>query len=186
MQIRQAVAADFDEVWQVVQEAIAALLASGSDQWGDFYPTSAHFEADIQHGHLFVAHRESKIIGLVALNDEQDPQYDEVWWKYPESTPLVVHRLIVSPSHQNQGIATQIMRFAEQHALDSGFDAIRLDAYKNNPASLKLYEHLGYSVVGRYISLIEARTFASLRSYLCSMAVRSTYSLHAVYSTSTV
>jgi len=46
------------------------------------------------------------------------------------------------------GIARQLMQFAENRASELDFGAIRLDAFIANPAALRLYASLGYQVAG--------------------------------------
>lgn len=148
MQIRKAKASEFDDIWQLVKASIAYLQEQTIDQWGDFYPTADIIQQDIEEAQLFVALDKDAIIGIIVLNDFQDPQYDEVWWNYPESNPMVVHRLVIDPKCQGKGFGYKLMEFAEKYAVEHDFTSIRLDAYKLNKASVKLYENMNYVHVG--------------------------------------
>jgi ribosomal protein S18 acetylase RimI-like enzyme len=61
---------------------------------------------------------------------------------------MVIHRLMVSPDSQGQGLGRRMLRFAERHAYDAGFAAIRLDVYTGNPRARGLYARHGYQPVG--------------------------------------
>jgi len=43
------------------------------------------------------------------------------------------------------------MNFAEEYARSSGYSSIRLDAFLQNKAALKLYEKRGYENVGTVV-----------------------------------
>lgn len=49
---------------------------------------------------------------------------------------------------QNKGIAKTTMQHIETELRQLGVDAIRLDAFTENPYALSLYENLGYKIVG--------------------------------------
>lgn len=60
----------------------------------------------------------------------------------------VVHRLCIHPEYQNHKIGYQAMMIIEHSLKENGISSIRLDAFSENPFSLKMYEKLGYKNVG--------------------------------------
>lgn len=54
--------------------------------------------------------------------------------------------LIVHPSKQNQGIATYLMKKAEEITLREGFDLICLSVEKHRKWQFEWYKRLGYEV----------------------------------------
>ena len=69
--IRLARPEDMDAVWALVQRAVAHMRSLGNPQWGEDYPTRAHYAADQARGELYVAVDEAgTILGAVCLNQE--------------------------------------------------------------------------------------------------------------------
>ncbi|HYZ93013.1 MAG TPA: GNAT family N-acetyltransferase [Actinomycetota bacterium] len=65
----------------------------------------------------------------------------------PEDGYLYVGRLSVLPAHRRRGIASAIMRFAEQIAADLGRPAVQVGVRESLPSNARLYESLGYETV---------------------------------------
>ena len=144
--IKKAKATDLEPVWAIVRRSIAAMVAAGIDQWDDRYPARTTLADDIAAGTLFILRRHAEPAGLVVLNTDQEPEYAELDWRFTGRV-LVVHRLVIDPRFQRQGLATRLMRFAENHAAGA-YDAIRLDAFAANPGAVAFYTRLGYRRVG--------------------------------------
>jgi ribosomal protein S18 acetylase RimI-like enzyme len=90
-----------------------------------------------------------QLVGCAALNQRQEPEYAEVDWLFKFEPIGVVHRLMVSPDHQDRGFAKVLMRGIEQEAMQRSYQAIRLDAYLHNPPALRLYAALHYRRAGQ-------------------------------------
>ncbi len=54
----------------------------------------------------------------------------------------------IKPPYRNHGLGTAMMNVAESDLLKRGYSQIRLNVARNNPAARRLYERLGYRVVG--------------------------------------
>jgi len=52
--------------------------------------------------------------------------------------------LYVVPEHRRRGIATALMRYAEDWARNRGDQQMGLQVFQSNQAALNLYSHLGY------------------------------------------
>ena len=144
--IRLALVSDFDEAMALIERAIAAMCASGIDQWDDHYPDETVIRDDIRSGSLHAATIGAALAGVIALNEQQEPEYANLRWTITGRI-LVAHRLAIDPQYQRRGVATALMRHAEQLAVHQ-YDAIRLDAFAANPGALALYDRLGYTRVG--------------------------------------
>ena len=84
----------------------------------------------------------------MALNEDQQPGYKDLVWDDAEGRPLVIHRLGVHPAFQKQGLAKQLVRFAEQYAGENSYSSIRLDTFSGNFQAVGLYNALKYKHVG--------------------------------------
>ena len=148
MDIVTATTQDLDAVMAIVQSCIAHMRAHGIDQWDDIYPDRATFEEDVANGTLYLAVERQVCRGIMVLNAYQDPAYATVAWHYREEPILVVHRLAVDPMYQGQGIASQLMDFAEAQGRSRGARALRLDAFSQNPSAVRLYMKRQYRLAG--------------------------------------
>jgi GNAT superfamily N-acetyltransferase len=146
---RLAVERDLNALCSLLQDCIAAMRTEGIDQWDDVYPSRAALASDIQSGTAYVATlSNAELVGFLALNEYQNPEYASVSWSIKGVPVAVVHRLMVHPAYQQKGVARFLMRFAEERALTLGYRAIRLDAFSANPRALRLYQAIGYRDAG--------------------------------------
>jgi ribosomal protein S18 acetylase RimI-like enzyme len=141
---------DLSLLMEVVRGCISVMENQGIHQWDNLYPDEKTLRNDIDTKTLWVARINGCIGGMIVLNEHQNSQYMLSKWQY-SGRILVVHRLMVAPAFQNQKLATQLMQFAEDYAAANQYDAIRLDAFADNPFALRLYRKLGYQQGARLI-----------------------------------
>jgi len=135
-------------VMKLITRAIARLDEMGIHQWDSIYPDEGTIKADIHKGTLHALMNKDKLAGILVLSEYQDPEYDEIQWEVPDTRPLILHRLCLDPEYQGKGISKLMMKHVEEFALENHYRSIRLDAFVENPISLKLYKSLGYSIRG--------------------------------------
>lgn len=147
--IRLAGDEDVVALMRLVHDCIAHMRRAGIEQWDELYPDEATLRGDVQERTMYLGGREDHgMIGAFVLNEYQNQEYAEVPWTITDLRVAVVHRLMVDPRHQRQGVARQLMRLAEERAIALGFGAMRLDAFSGNPSALRLYQDLGYRDAG--------------------------------------
>lgn len=146
-QIRDADLHDTDQLESLVRGCIAGMRAAGIQQWDEVYPDRATILNDVESRSAIVAVHEGLLVGMVVLNQHQDPEYADVAWKSLER-PAVVHRLMVAPAWEGRSVGQALMRFVERRALELGYGCIRLDAFQENVRALRFYERDGYQRVG--------------------------------------
>ena len=144
MIIEKATPDDIREILDLVHECIRDMSEHGMDQWNEIYPKDEIFVSDIENATLFVVKNEETIVGIIVLSQEQDKEYEAIPWRDGTGKFILVHRLAVLPSWQRQGIATQLMDFAEAFGRKNGFMSIRIDTYSHNPRTLSFFEKRGY------------------------------------------
>ncbi|WP_210411551.1 GNAT family N-acetyltransferase [Oceanispirochaeta crateris] len=93
------------------------------------------------------------------MNENQPSEYGQISWSTHENKILVVHRLSVHPDSQGKGIARIFMNFIKTFAQKEKYLFIRLDAYSENIAALKLYERMGYQRLGQIFIPFKDSTF---------------------------
>ena len=149
LSLRPALVDDLAAVTSLAHACIADLRARAIDQWDDIYPTRNRFSADVAAGSLYVASLPAQeVVAAFALDGQQDVEYATVPWTLLDGPVGVVHRFMVDPRYQGQGLARELMLFAEGLACELGFAILRLDAFSLNPAALRLYRGLGYHEPG--------------------------------------
>lgn len=140
---------ELDDILALTRACGKHMRENGIDQWDENYPDRASLERDIETNTLFAYRENDAVLGIVVLNETQDPEYCDIQWSTAESDRnIVVHRLAVSPEHQGKGIARKIMDFAEEWAKENKYDAIRLDTFSQNPRNQRFYKNRGYTELG--------------------------------------
>jgi ribosomal protein S18 acetylase RimI-like enzyme len=147
MKIRNAEAKDLSEIMGLISSCVEDMERRGIHQWDEIYPDEKTIRNDIDKKQLYLLEEDNQICGIIVLNELQEPQYKSVGWKFGGKT-LVVHRLAIRPAYQRKGMATKLMEFAYSYAIKRDYKTIRLDAFIQNPASVGLYEKLGYRKAG--------------------------------------
>ncbi|HCM27698.1 MAG: hypothetical protein A2Z99_07165 [Treponema sp. GWB1_62_6] len=145
--VRKASEADLPAIMRIVAETVRIMAAEGNDQWNDEYPRAEDFRTDISKEELFVDEEAGAVCGFVCVNREEPPEYGPVPWSRSRSA-TVVHRLAVDPDLRGRGIASILMRFAEETAAGNGTGYLRSDTYSKNPRMNGLFEKLGFRRAG--------------------------------------
>ena len=146
--IQKACIEDKTAIITIIQDAVADMESKGIHQWDEIYPDEEIIYKDLRDEHLYVYMDNDSVKGIVVLNEHQDKEYESICWKYNSGSQLVVHRLCVDPRFQGQGIARQLMAYAEEYGKESQYGSIRLDSFINNDRACNLYERLGYTNAG--------------------------------------
>ena len=149
--LEKATAGDRDAIVALVYAVVERLNQSGIPQWDEAYPNETDVDDDLAKHQLYIARNGEKIAGIITLNKESDPAYQNGTWEYNGPDYWVVHRQCVSPDMQGQGIGRQMMDLAETMLRESGVKSLRLDAFSQNPHALRLYQKLGYRVAGEAV-----------------------------------
>lgn len=149
MEFRKATPRDLTEVFGVYKAAILHMQQNGIDQWDDLYPSYDILKEDIESGTMYVGEEGKTIAVAFALSHQQEEEYEAGAWQYADLPFQVIHRLCVNPAFQNKGVGGQAMAFIEMTLKNGGVKVIRLDAFRENPAALHLYEKTGYRRVGQ-------------------------------------
>ena len=148
MEFRVAQSNDLAEVMALFRAATLAMDALRVFQWDEVYPSVEIVQEDIDRTQMQVGLADGKIVAVFALEPCRENDYENANWRYPATEFVVLHRLCVHPAFQGQGIAKLAMDYLEQEVRSRGIHAIRLDAFPQNPAAIRLYESRGYEKAG--------------------------------------
>ncbi|NLB89982.1 MAG: GNAT family N-acetyltransferase [Clostridiales bacterium] len=140
--------ADFARVCALYQKGIAHMEAQGLEQWSwGIYPNETLIQEDLAKEESFLLFVKGELAGVFVLNDYQDPEYLSVPWQYG-LRPLMMHRLMIDPDLQKQGLGKAVMDWIFSYGKEQGYDSIRLDTYSQNLGALALYRKMGYRESG--------------------------------------
>ena len=145
---RKAVSDDLSEILALYKAVVRNMIESGINQWSDEYPNREVLAEDIEKGELIIAESSGIIIGAFVMNEFADEDYYKADWQYPDLRWCVIHRLCVLPSCHRQGVALKMMEYAENKAMEDGYESIHLDTFSGNPKALALYHKIGFTDVG--------------------------------------
>ena len=103
----------------------------------------------VEANYTYIVKNGEDIIGSIAFNNLPPTEYKKVNWLLDTDNVLCVHGLAVLPKFQRDGIATRLMDFAENFAIENKYKSIRLDTYTTNSAAINLYEKRQYKKCGQ-------------------------------------
>lgn len=127
------------------------MLNSGLNQWLGNYPAYENFYEDFLKEGLYVYFADKTIIGSISILPENDEAYKEVIWE--SDNALVVHRILVNPNYQGQGIGKELINFSIQKGLNEGYSAIKIDTHPDNLKMQKMLKTLGFIYRGYLASI---------------------------------
>ena len=157
--IRLAQPSDLDTIDQIAEQAILHMAASNIPQWDLSYPRRLHFAKDVEDGVLFVYEQEGRIAGVMALRPEQDPPYENIQgWTVPHGESLVIHRVVIDPKLERQGIFQHLMDFAIQTAKDKHYQSIKIDTHHDNYKMRRFLDKNGFVHIG-YLAVIDREAY---------------------------
>lgn len=148
LEFRLGTAMDLEEITTLFEGAKELMISQNILQWDDIYPTKEDYEEDIKNGQLYVGIYDGIIASVFTVNRNCDEQYGNGEWNYSGNRWMTIHRLCVNAKVQNKGIGTATMKEIERLVKHMGTEAIRLDAFTQNPFSLSMYRKLGYKETG--------------------------------------
>ena len=151
MIFRKAIKSDTINIMKVYAAAINHMEEMGIHQWDELYPSKNIICEDIRNKELYIGLSDDKIVSAFTLNPTHDNEYEIGNWLYGNLRFSVVHRLCVNSSCQGKQIGTQTMEYIEDTLKSENYEAVRLDAFSQNPVALRLYEKLGYCKVGEVV-----------------------------------
>lgn len=144
MQIEAVERNGLNAAYSILLECNRALEAQGLMQWDSQYPSRAFFGDAITDKSLFALSDNRRMCGVVVLNESQPPEWSAAAWHIQEPPFLVIHAFAIAPNLQGRGLGQHLLHFCEARATERNYTSIRLDAFSENSAAVRFYEHQGY------------------------------------------
>jgi GNAT superfamily N-acetyltransferase len=91
---------------------------------------------------MFVGQVEDDVVGVIGIISNHNIHDGFVTY---------IEHVVVGEAHRGMGYGSQLIRFAEERALEEGCKLIELDTDLGNDKARKLYEKSGYKQSGHYL-----------------------------------
>lgn len=148
-QFRKAIFTDQQQIWTILQQAIARRKADGSNQWQDGYPNLEVVHNDIVNEYGYVLTDNETIVGYCAILINNEPEYAKIEGKWLTWTDfIVVHRVAIANNYLGRGLAKYIFEQIEDVARQHKIWSIKADTNFDNAPMLHILETLGYTYCG--------------------------------------
>lgn len=146
--IRKATSSDISEI-SAIYEHIHDAEEAGEVTIGwerGVYPVEQTAIDALDRGDLYVYENDGDILATAIINQIQVDTYYEANWDYEatDDEVLVLHTLVVDPSHKQGGIGQEFVAFYENTAREMNCPVLRMDTNARNAIARKLYKKLGY------------------------------------------
>jgi len=148
LKLRRAKENDLVAVMAVYLACVQLMNKNGLFNWNENYPNTKSISLDTANQELYLAEYDKKIVGAITLKKGQPKEYINQLQLNANDHCFTIKRLAVHPQFQNKGYANQLMDFAEQKAVSSKIEYIRLDAYINSHKVIQLYRKRNYKELG--------------------------------------
>lgn len=145
--IRRAQLNDLQQLLDIKELVIADMAKHNIFQWDHTYPNQDILTQDIENGDLYVIEEDGVICGFACIDTNQAPEYQTLNFNGPE-TAYVIHRLAIHPGYSGRGYASQIIKFAEELALQEGVRDLRIDTFSQNHRAQGLFKKQGFDYIG--------------------------------------
>ena len=105
--------------------------------------SAAYFDAVLRTDTILVAESSSALIGYVQFGDVNISELE------PLPGDRELHRLYVAPELQGQGVGRRLTEAALRHPRLASARRVYLQVWETNEYAIRLYESLGFEIVGR-------------------------------------
>jgi len=145
--MRKAILQDIKDIMNIITLVVREMRSNHNPQWDEFYPQEKDFLADIREGDLYISERDGRLVGFVCVNKIEPVEYVGLDWSSSKDV-LVIHRMAVDPAYRRKGVASELMNFAEELALQNNIAYLKTDTNSINENMKALFLKCGYNYIG--------------------------------------
>lgn len=143
--IRKAKLEDINSIMEIVKEIQIQMKKDNNPQWNNGYPNREVFLKDYNQSQLYVYEDETIIKGFLTIYENQNGSYSMI--EENKDISFDLHRLGVDSKYRQQKIASKLMQFAEEKALERNVSLLKADTGANNIPMNQLFQRLGFQFV---------------------------------------
>lgn len=156
--IRKASLNDINNIMDIIKSTVEEMKIYNNTQWDENYPQPIDFTEDVESGDLYVQDEDGKIKGFICVNYIEPTEYENLSWESKDKA-MVIHRMAVNANYRQQGVATKLMNFAEELALENNVVYLKTDTYSINTKMNSLFKKCGFNLVGEMSFLGKEKPF---------------------------
>ncbi len=169
IEIKRATEEDLPKVWGIIDKCAKWLAEKGYRHWADHY-TEEMMGKMIRKQETFLGYKNGEAIATLTF-DAKPPKYyvTDDYLKFftdPEEPSGYIMAVGVLPEYQGQGIAVQMLQYAEDEAYLRRLKWLRLDARTEVPGLIKFYENRGFQKVGNPLNEGENESYQLMEKRL--------------------
>ncbi len=134
MEFRQANISDLDQIVEIIELSKKYLKETKVDQWQDGYPAKEDLRRDIESGNSYVLTNKDEIVATTVISLDGESTYNSIFngeWITNEEY-IVMHRVAVHDRYKGKGIFKELIKEAENLALNKGISSIKIDTHRDN------------------------------------------------------
>ncbi|ELU5586841.1 GNAT family N-acetyltransferase [Clostridium perfringens] len=134
MEFRQANISDLDQIVEIIELSKKYLKETKVDQWQDGYPAKEDLRRDIESGNSYVLTNKDEIVATTVISLDGESTYNSIFngeWITNEEY-IVMHRVAVHDRYKGKGIFKELIKEAENLALNKGIFSIKIDTHRDN------------------------------------------------------
>ena len=134
MEFRQANISDLDQIVEIIELSKKYFKETKIDQWQDGYPAKEDLRRDIESGNSYVLTNKDEIVATTVISLDGESTYNSIFngeWITNEEY-IVMHRVAVHDRYKGKGIFKELIKEAENLALNKGIFSIKIDTHRDN------------------------------------------------------
>lgn len=134
MEFRQANISDLDQIVEIIELSKKYLKETKVDQWQDGYPAKEDLRRDIESGNSYVLTNKDESVATTVISLDGESTYNSIFngeWITNEEY-IVMHRVAVHDRYKGKGIFKELIKEAENLALNKGIFSIKIDTHRDN------------------------------------------------------
>lgn len=134
----------------IIEKAQILLKEKGIDQWQNNYPNIDTIVNDIRNENSYILLKDNVIVGTAAIIFGPDETYHKIYngkW-LTNGAYGVIHRIAIDPQYQGLGLASIIIKRAEEMCQDKKAESIKIDTHRENKSMIDLLLKNGFKYCG--------------------------------------
>lgn len=150
--LRQATMDDLPKIIEIIDGAKKTLRDRGVEQWQQGYPDNEILKQDIEEDISFVLVLNSNVVGVAALQQGYDKNYQDMtsgsWDKDSDVTYSIIHRIAIEADHQGEHLSAALIQQLLTMSYYLGYQDVRIDTHPDNMVMQHIIENNGFEEKG--------------------------------------
>ena len=150
--LRQATMDDLPKIIEIIDGAKKTLRDRGVEQWQQGYPDNEILKQDIEEDISFVLVLNSNVVGVAALQQGYDKNYQDMtsgsWDKDSDVTYSIIHRIAIEADHQGEHLSAALIQQLLTMSYYLGYQDVRIDTHPDNMVMQRIIENNGFEEKG--------------------------------------